>query len=383
MIPFRFSSLAGFFLVFPFLVAPSPDLPDWAQVQMVDKAATAETKALYANLMRIAPSMTLFGQEDALAYGVEWKDWHKKRSDIKDVCGQHPALYGWELGMLGESEQNLDSVRFDHMQQWIKQVYRMGGVNTISWHMNNFVTGGNTWDVGEKVVREILPEGKHHQDFLQKLDHFAAFVDELQVGWLKKKVIPIIFRPFHEHTGGWFWWGKSHCTPEEYRALWQFTVHYLRDTKGLHNLIWCYSPDIVDSEEAYLEYYPGDEYVDILGLDDYHDFRAGQDPSKLQQRLEMLVGLAKAKQKVAALSETGLESIPQADWWTRSFSPNFLHDSPASNIAYVMVWRNARPDHHYGPYPGQGSASDFLEFIQQPSIILEDDLPNLYRIPSY
>ena len=50
--------------------------------------------------------------------------------------------------------------------------------------------------------------------------------------------IPIIFRPFHEPNGGAFWWGDRHATPEQYKALWRFTVGYPRDRKGLHNIIW-------------------------------------------------------------------------------------------------------------------------------------------------
>jgi mannan endo-1,4-beta-mannosidase len=79
-------------------------------VDLVDPNATTETRALYANLKALSGQKILFGHQDALAYGVEWKDWHKRRSDVKDVCGKHPALVGWELSKLGSSPINIDSV---------------------------------------------------------------------------------------------------------------------------------------------------------------------------------------------------------------------------------------------------------------------------------
>lgn len=129
----------------------------YQQIETVDSKATKQTKALFANLKELAKNHILFGQEDALAYGVKWRDWHKMRSDIKDVCGQHPAVFGWDMGQIGKQSYNLDTVDFKQMKSWMKQVYKMGGVNTVSWHAENYVTGGDTWDVGHKVVAAILP----------------------------------------------------------------------------------------------------------------------------------------------------------------------------------------------------------------------------------
>src|SRR5207302_7820889 len=67
----------------------------------------------------------------------------------------------------------------------------------------------------------------------------------------------------------WFWWGKSHCTPEELKQLWQFTISYLRDTKGVHNLLYAFNTDKFYSENEYLERYPGDEWIDMIGFDIY------------------------------------------------------------------------------------------------------------------
>ena len=86
-------------------------------------------------------------------------------------------------------------------------------------------------------------------------------------------MVPIVFRPYHEFDGDWFWWGKSHCTREDFISLWRFTVSYLRDSLDVHNFIYAFSPDNkFNSEAEYLSRYPGDGYVDLVGVDNYGDF---------------------------------------------------------------------------------------------------------------
>ncbi len=347
-----------------------------AQDLPVDKNATKKTIALYANLKAISGKGVLFGHQDALAYGIGWKE-EKNRSDVRDVSGSYPALYGWEVGKLGRSI-SIDSVNFEKMKGWIKEAYRRGGVNTISWHMDNPATGGDSWDKTPAVTM-IIPGGEKHEFYKQRLDIFADFLNDLKVGFGTK--IPIIFRPFHEHTGNWFWWGKGNCTSEEYIALWQFTVKYLRDVKGIHHLLYSYSTDQFDSEEQYLEFYPGDDFVDIIAFDDYHSVNNLQQREKLIYRLRTVVELAEARNKVAAFSETGSETIPQADWFTNNLLAGIKADETGRRIAYVMVWRNAWPHHHYAPYPGHPSAPDFVKFKQDPYTIFEDDLPKMYKTP--
>ena len=351
------------------------------QLHIVDKKANKLTKALYINLQKIAPDYILFGHQDDLAYGVQWKEWYQKKSDVKDVCGTYPAVFGWDLGKLGQRKTNIDSVSFQHMKKWMLEVYKMGGINTVSWHVDNFVTDGNTWDTGENVVKAILPGGEKHELYKARLDVMADFFKSLKSGGLFfKKNIPIIFRPFHEHTGAWFWWGQPHCTPDEYKALWQFTVKYLRDEKNVHNLLYCYSTDIFQDKKHYLECYPGDAYVDILGLDDYHDVKPENDPTELTRRLKILVELAEEKGKVAAMTETGLEAIPEENWWTERLLKHIKSDSTASQIAWILVWRNAHPTHHYAPYPEHTSAPDFVKFTKDAIIMMEETLPNMYQI---
>lgn len=353
------------------------------EIKIVDSKAIAETKALFANLKKLAPSHVMFGHQDDLAYGVMWNDWHKKKSDVKDVCGHYPAIFGWDLGDIGQGDANLDKVNFGHIKNWAKEVYKMNGVNTFSWHVDNFATGGNAWDPGGKAVTAILPGGSKHEAYKARLDVLADYFKSLKAGFIFKKRIPVVFRPFHEHTGGWFWWGQPNCTPDEYKALWRFTVEYLRDVKSVHNLLYAYSPDIFRDKNHYLECYPGDDYVDIFGFDDYHDVGPNGNPEDLTRRLRMLVEMAEERGKVAALTETGLEGIPNEKWWTDVLLRHIKADPVASRISWVLVWRNAyqqdKAGHHYAPYPGHSSAPDFIEFTKDPVILMEGRLPGMYK----
>jgi mannan endo-1,4-beta-mannosidase len=129
--------------------------------KLSDKNASAETLALYNNLAALRGRHMLFGHEDSLAYGVNWEG-DLDRSDVRDVTGSNPAVYGWELGGLELGhEKNLDGVNFKQMQEWIKAGYSRGGVITISWHMYSPVSGANSWDK-TPTVHELVPGTTFH-----------------------------------------------------------------------------------------------------------------------------------------------------------------------------------------------------------------------------
>lgn len=332
--------------------------------------------------MAAAESKILFGHQDDLAYGVGWKN-VPKASDVRFSCGDYPAVYGWELGNLEhDSLYNLDSVSFRKMRSWIREGYQRGGVITLSWHLDNYHTGGSAWDT-TSAVRDILPGGPKHEQYQKDLDRFAVYVNRLRGGKLfSKHKIPVIFRPFHEHTGGWFWWGKTHASPDEFKALWRFTVTYLRDVKKMHQLLYSFSTSYnFDTPEEMLEFYPGDEWVDMLGIDFYaYDTLSGT-WDKFRKCQKILVETAEAHHKVPALTEFGFESIPQPDWWTNVFLKNLLADPVISRTAYVCAWRNANTKHHYVPYPAHQSLPDFQAFYRSSSTMFESDLWNFYKIP--
>lgn len=343
------------------------------------KTLTPETQNLLKNLKVISEKGFMFGHQDDPLYGIGWEG-DDGRSDVKSVVGDYPAVMGFDLGRIElGSEKNIDNVSFEKIRQEIIRQYQRGGMITMSWHVNNPLTDGDSWDVKneENAVANVLPGGQNHNKFLRWLQSAADFFNSLKTEDGTK--IPIVFRPWHEHTGSWFWWGKDLCATEEYQQLWKMTVEFFRG-KGVNNLLYAYSPDIQGPGQIYMERYPGDEYVDILGLDGYHrDNEAGIESfqNSLNTILSFMTDEGKKRNKPIALTETGLEAIPIANWWTGVLLP-IVDKYP---ISYVMVWRNAREreNHYYAPYPGQKSAADFIKFYHSPKTLFCKDIPNLYK----
>lgn len=333
-------------------------------------------RELRSKLSRLGQTKAFaFGNEDSTAYGIGWHG-DADRSDIKSVCGAHPAVYGWDLfGIELGHKQNGDGVDFGLICRRMQEAHERGGINTVSWHAYNPVTRKDAWTV-RRTVQEILPGGSHHQNFVADLERVAAFFEQCRGA--QGELLPVIFRPFHEHTGGWFWWGANTTTVEEYNALFRFVVHHLRETRGMRQLLFALSPvaSDVQTKAAYLQRYPGDEYVDVLGVDCYYQ----SDASILTTALEAVVDLARDRGKVAALTEFGIDGglsasrSPVEHWFTRSFLTPLRQSAKASYIAYAMTWRNARPDHCFVPYPLHPGASGFKAFCDDPLVLLDGEL---------
>lgn len=322
-----------------------------------------------------------FGHHDDTAYGFEW-EYLPDSSDVKAVTGDYPAIINWDLGQieLGTAEQ-LDGVPFVFIKDEAKKHALRGGINSFSWHPRNPVTGGDSWDIaGGEVVRRAITDGDSINGVVRTWIASAAdFIGSLKYDDGSR--IPVIFRPWHEHTGDWFWWGRSHCDSCDYVALWHLT-RQIFDQKGIDNVVWAYSPDKTGSEtrEQYMERYPGDEYVDIFGADIYHyGGEGGIDDffNRVSATLGFAVAMAAEKGKIAALTETGCEAIDVPDWYTRVLF-QAVKDYP---IAYVTVWRNANKNkkdkHFYVPYPGHPAEADFVKFYQMPQTIFLADLKDV------
>ena len=198
----------------------------------------------------------------------------------------------------------------------------------------------------------------------------------------KNELVPMIFRPYHEFDGDWFWWGRAHSTKEEFISLWRFTVSYLRDSLGVHNFIYAFSPDNkFNTEAGFLDRYPGDEWVDMDGMDNYGDF--GRDGKYNVEagikKLKIVSDYAIKAGKLAAFTETGLESIPNPTWWTETLLKALKTEG--LKLSYVLVWRNdiRSPTHFYAPYPGHSSVPDFIKFYNDPFTLFEKDLKKIYK----
>lgn len=345
--------------------------PEKTILKMVDPDATPETKALYANLWCIGLNGVMFGHHDYPSYGIGWRG-DKDRSDVKDIVGSHPAVYSLDMAGINDTKIRL-----------IQEAHKRGGVCMLVWHQSNPLTEGpgkkypvgTAWD-NTKVVDQILKEGSPmNLKYKARLDGvaeaFRKMVDE------KGRPIPVIFRPLHEHTQTWNWWGSSATTEEEFIAFWRFIVSYLRDTQGIHNVIYAISPQMdavyKDTEGRLLFRWPGDEWVDFIGMDCYH----GRNTKAFESNVKALVEVRELKHKPVGVTETGLENNHKADYWTQDVL-RVLRGEPC---AMVVAWRNDNPRHAYGPYPSDVSAEDFKRFAADEWTLLERDLPDMYSMP--
>ena len=350
--------------------------------KIIDSRASAETRALYTNLHKLSEKHILFGHQHATEYGHGWRG-DKDRSDVKSVTGSHPAVIGVDFsGLSGFPQEQIEKNK-TQLRQTIEDTYNRGGVITVSWHFMNPVSGGGFYwkdSVSKPAVKYIIPGGEAHQQYKEILQTVASLAHSSK--GKDGKPVPMIFRPYHEFDGDWFWWGRKHCTADEFKSLWRFTVSYLKDSLNVHNFIYAFSPDNrFNSEAEFLERYPGDEWVDMVGMDDYGDFgRDGKyNLDAGYKKLKIVSDYAKKAGKLAAFTETGLESIADRDWWTASLLSTLK--KPGLRLSYVLVWRNDTnsPTHYYAPFPGHPSVPSFMEFYNDPYTLFEKDLKNVYR----
>lgn len=180
-----------------FLLLLLISFPLWAQI---DPAATPETKELYKKLNDVSLSINgqqsiLIGQQNAFTEGRGWRLDNRNlgqelKSDMHEVAGIHPAVLGIDFGEIGSWNKAL-------IIEQMREVNRRGGVVTLSWHMGALIDDGqgdNSYkDTSTKIVEHILPGGYAHDKLLAKLNSLSDF-------FLEISDIPVIFRPWHEHT---------------------------------------------------------------------------------------------------------------------------------------------------------------------------------------
>jgi mannan endo-1,4-beta-mannosidase len=344
--------------------------------KLVDDEATLETKNLYKNLFKLKNKGFIFGHQDDLAYGVHWK-YESGKSDVKEVTGDYPGLYGWDVGGIEKkSSKNIDGVPFEKMIKFIQEVYERGGINTISWHMDNPLNDKNSWDTTKGSLASAAVGGIAHEKYKSWLDDLVLFNNQLKDK--NGNSIPILFRPFHELTGNWFWWCQNNGSSEVYINLWRFTVDYLK-SKGVHNFIYVYNTSIVTSKEAYLKYYPGSDYVDVLSFDNYQYNNPDEDPSFVENNLKLfgiLDTIAKKENKLIAFAETGYEQIPYAKWWTETL----MNSMGKYEISFVLAWRNhgfqitENKMHYYVPFKGHPNEKDFVDFYHLKQTLFQKEI---------
>lgn len=351
---------------------------------------TTPAQALYSRLDALKDKGYMYGHQDDPFYGITW-EWEKDRSDTKELVGDYPGVMGFEIGGIEMGDlKNLDSVPFNWMQEEIIAHHMRGGIVTISWHPRNPLLGTTAW-IGEdtiaynktvaelqakgqsteglvnpkNTVKEMLEGGSIHGKALTWLDRIATFMSALKTQ--DGQMVPVIFRPWHENTGNWFWWGDPNCTAEEYKALWNMTQDYL-EAKLPGQLLWSYSPS-PRSMEHFLERWPGDERIQLLGTDAYQygsdeDFQA-----QLNFTLGFMQEYAKDRNMLIAVTECGKTNSTIPDWWTRVFD-SAVKDYP---ICYCLPWRNYSKE-HFGASKDAPTAEDFKAFYALPHTLFLNDI---------
>lgn len=366
--------------------------PEETRSYMVNANATEETVALFYNLKILSESKFIVGQQDAFNF---FYNNNAGDSDIKKTTGNDPGLLGSDFMFITDDQNDETSDNWFYQQEQIIrddaiEAYSKGMVNAFCWHIRepyegkNFYTSEMTDFQKNNAFKSIIPGGENHEYYKQKLQKVAQVAKTL-VGSDGKQV-PIIFRLFHEFDGNWFWWGQDYCTPQEFIVVWRFTVEYLRDELGVNNMLFAFSPDNhFSTETQYLMRYPGDAYVDILGMDNYGDFnnkgQTGVDQAN--SKLQILTKLAKEKVKIAALTETGYFVTPGTNSPISDFYSVNLYNAITGNeveIAYLMFWSNSE-NTYCTPVPGMPDTDNFIEFINTQAAILQNELPNIYTLP--
>lgn len=186
------------------------------RLSIVDKNATDQTKALYANLWALAEKGFMFGHHDDLWYGRHWYN-EPGGSDTKAVCGDYPAVFSVDLSSMMDNRYLSDSKENEIRRRVILEARERGEVILACIHINNPLTiigagdypQGSSWD-NTKCIDQILKEGTEvRKRYIEWLDRLADFANNLRDS--KGELIPVIFRPYHECTQSWSWWGTAAC----------------------------------------------------------------------------------------------------------------------------------------------------------------------------
>lgn len=229
----------------------------------VTASATPAARELLDLLYRLSGSGILAGQHNQPVHGSDWT--HR----LRKISGATPALWGQEIGF--SAPGTLDGVdrrpaNLDEAVAW----HRRGAVVTYTWHSVCPLDdepvefdGGIIRDIEAAEYDAILDPGSRlHSRWCAQVDVVAGLLARLQ-----EQDVAVLWRPYHEMNGPWFWWGGR---PAQLRALWRQLYDRLVHHHGLRNLIWVWNPNSAyDSAAPFAPYFPGHDVVDALAVDTY------------------------------------------------------------------------------------------------------------------
>ncbi|MBX2944850.1 MAG: T9SS type A sorting domain-containing protein [Cyclobacteriaceae bacterium] len=352
-------------------------------VAQVDANVSEKTIILYNNLKIIQnSSYFLFGQEffNSFKYSSGSAHGDKAYSDSHEVTGAYPVVLGSDFHYYLDKS----AAERGYHTEAVKWAYQQGFVITFDWHISARNTTSYTCNGSPANLAKNIANGNVNGDrdwYLNELDKAIAIINNDLV--VDGEHIPIVFRPLHEMNGNWFWWGAS-CSgfsPADYKALYQLTVDYIKERTN--SVLFCWSPNSPVNSTVFTNYYPGDAYVDILGLDMYE---LTADPFRIY--MGTLVEYAQTHNKVAVLSETGYRNDTgngeaATKYWSDTVLPAIINDpsGKALKIAWVLTWINASWSHPYVPHTGSTSAAkqSFINFKNSKHVVFSDKMTNLYE----
>lgn len=344
-------------------------------VAQIDTDVTIKTKALYENLKIIQnSSQFLFGQEFFNSYKFSSGSAHpdKTFSDCKEVTGVHPAVLGSDFHYYLEKDITERTIHTEA----VKWAYQQGYAITFDWHLSG--KGTNTYqyqDLTKDLVDSIVtyPKGSDRAWLYTELDKAIDIINNDLV--VDAERIPIVFRPWHEMNGNWFWWGTSATSSVNYKLFFKLTVDYIKERTA--SVLFCWSPNT----PVNFDYYPGDDYVDVLGLDYYEIIDL-----ELRKQLAVIVDHAQAKNKVAIFSESGRRTSNgdfSASYWKDTILPALVNDPSGKSlkIAWLLTWINASWSFSYVPHSSSSAMAkqSFIDFENSPYTLFGNQIQNLYE----
>ncbi len=285
----------------------------------VNKMASKEACELLDVLYAVKPGTIISGQHNYPCTISETTD------EAKTITGYYPTVWGQDFGFSSNDKDGIEC-RDKIIQEAINR-HKKGHIITLMWHAVRPIDnepGGWKESVQNDLTDEqwknlVTPGTNLHKQWLVQLDVIAEYLKVL-----RDKDIPVLWRPYHEMNGDWFWWGKKKGT-EGYVKLWRNMYNYFTHHHKLNNLLWVWNANEIrnDNIGPYSEYFPGLDVVDVLATDVYQANYAKHDYIKLKKL---------AQGKPIAIGECGplpgVEVIDeQPDWvwfmcWARFLSRN-------------------------------------------------------------
>lgn len=336
--------------------------------------ATEPTKKLYAYLVDNFGKNVISGAMADVAWNTKYAD------KMYEMTGKYPALNCFDFIHHNWSKPlgNADWIDYTNTQV-VEDWYNNNGIVACMWHWNVPASKDKADDLSSYTCdmdkttfkcRNAVKEGTwEHERVMRDLNVIADYLLKLQ-----EKGIPVIWRPLHEARGNagkydgtgkaWFWWGSNGKV--FFKELWQLMYNTFK-AKGVNNLIWVWTSEGAYEDKGVIsndaDWYPGDEYVDIIARDYYCKDKTDEYHTSLSKEYEELRKITNGK-KLITMSEC--DAIPSMD--------NMMTDG--AMWSWVMPWYGAN-DKGVDYVGGSFNTEAFLKkFFNKSNVITRDKVPS-------